>query len=1031
MISIQPMKTGLLLYFLIIFSIVFSQSYPDSNSYCKLQPYFDYELCAHGIKATNGEIIVPPRYSEITLLPADLLVVSESEMYGVLNCELEVIIPIKYKRLFWLPKKEYAAHHGSNYFWLFETETGKGLMNSSLEEIIPPVNEDIRQVILERQTHEYEQWSPGQYEKTAVYFQAKKTGKSAIYHESGKIIVPQKFDVITCHTINSPATTPILPEGIFFHGKNDSIQQIYSDGGEMLLEENAKNKLFLYSLDSSTIIQTNFDDKTTQAFCLETGTSTTRSNNILSNNHFLLFEYREYLPFRVYGKHLQLIYEGTRWQYPANHFKIKNKSYLTLWDGNLLSLFSDHGEILLQTREGINIFGTESETGGCIWAVPMYPDGQDTLNIYSEEGELKQTYIINDIDATWHYHGTSRYVFSPLHFFQKGAKWGVFDQNGDLVIPFKLHQAGISFRDESSSFGMIAGYYVVQSGKMRIVNLSGEYLNTNKYDTIFNANIEPYLTNYSFYQSKLKPETFTTDDSYLCHFAIRKNRLFSFIEGNEHLCDSTFLPFEGDLLLIGHTLVNKKGKVVKEIKRGSIHKAKKFFLHIQENQAQVILFSGEKGLNIPDFKSAQVERNYVKVKLSNERVGAISLDGKRWLYQPKHYDITFTGFPPHHAWVKEDTLQTIYEYGRREIETYKGRWKLVDTSYKEVFPFPFSFPVDLFHYPKAIFESEGKIGSLDSSLSLVFPPEYEFIHLINNSNFSLLYNEGQWQLGHDSGDILQGDFDFFSHYQGLKNTSGVLSFNEGDTLIGLVRYNEEFEWVIPMTEINRLIANDTIYSLLTHIDSAQYKHVGIVDPNNRWRVQNNEFILNEVFKSFSFNQFQRNAAFMPDFEFNAPYSQYKQQQFYEEVENDYSKYITQSFNQPKELKSVGPINSVKASLHVQYHTNELLSIREYESYSYPQKFHNYVHVDSAQPVELSDILKKDKLTSMFLGRKYLDYLKETQSNGDYCPDFDRVEEYMWSNFFFYENGIYCSSIFITYEELYPYLTELGKRLSPW
>ncbi len=1037
------MKTAALFLYLIFSYSVFSQYYPDSNSYCQLVPYYDYEFCAKGIKDSNGIVIVEPRYSEIVLLPGDLLLVCENELYGVLDCALEVVIPMEYKHLEWHPKYHYAAIHGENYLWIFETDTGKGLMNSSLEVIIPPENELIGQVSWENQTYLQERWVEGIFEKTLSYFWAEKNGKLAVYHESGKIIVPQQFDEITCHAVNTPAATPKLPEGIFFRAKNDSIQFLFSKKGEQLFEESVNKQLYVYSVDSSTIVKTTFwDGITTQAFCLETGLNLPeRMREIYKEGNHLIAMNQDG-SFEVYGRNLTPIYQGVDLKGPPTSLYVNNNAILSIYSGNQQAiLLSQNGEVLIQSKG--EVFVTNSETEEFIWTAAIHPNGEDTLRIHYPDGSLKTKYVLSEIHSLQSFKKPRWDDFNeestPLLFVRKGKKWGALDRNGDLVIPFKLDQAGNPFREAESIFGEIVGYYVVQSGKMGIVDRTSNYVYPCKYDTIFSSSISMQHFNYRFFRAEDRPEVFSTDGSSLCNFAIRNKRLYTIVKEKERRCDSTLIPFQGDLQLVGQVLINKEGKVIRTIKKGSIHAAPKFYLYINGDEAQVILLSGENGLNIQHFKSAQVEGDYLKIKLNDETMGVVSLDGKHWLYSPKYYDVTFTNFPPNHAWVKESPIETVEDRGITRVKTYSGRWKLVDSSYNEVVEFPFSFPVDLSRYPQTIFESEGKIGMMNASMHIIFPPRHEFIIPVYQSNFALLFNRGKWQLGHSSGDVLDGDFHSISSFETNK-TMTLFSYTEKDTLIGFVHYDNGFKWLIPMTEMHTLINSGQIKKALHSVDTTESLLKGIPDTLNRWRVQNNELILSFILRSQCqyYRPMQRSVFFTPDFEFYDPRSNTENQQFYHAV-NTFgyaSNAIGAQFNFPEGIHvNKTPVANLK-QLKVTHHSSELLTIAE-PNPSYPNvadKYHNYIFVDSAQSVELSDLLVKDVRTSVFLREAVTQKLNAAQLGYEACPDLDRIEASMWSMFCFQKGGLQLASSSLysfTYDELYPYFTELGKQLTPW
>ena len=1050
------MKTTLLLILLIFSAFAFSQEYPDSNSYCNLVPYYDYELCSKGLKDDSGRVLLEPRFSEITLLPNDLILVCENDQYGVIDCSFNTIIPIKYKKLTWQSKYFYVPRCGPNYYWFFETDTGVGLMNSSLEVIFHPEHDRIERVHVEAQArsrnHMY--YNSGVSYATAAFFRVTTNGKSAIYNELGEIIVPNHFDEIHCYGVRIPASTPKLPHGIFFIAKNDSNQVILSEKGEQLIKESLDVALHVFSVDSSTVVTTTKPDHTVQAICLETGSTIEESKNkIYKDQLFLIRPSGDNTSFDVFGKKLEPIFTVEGWCLGAQLLSINSAEFLALIYGDRkTAYFSREGEVLIQTDD--LFYNVQNDSGDYLWTVPKdLSEKEDTMRIYFPSGELKHEYVISGIGSTHFFQKrwSSSYdeKLDGILFIKKGSKWGALDRNGELKIPFQFDTCGIPYGSKYLKLGrleekMVFGYYLSKKGKMGSIDRYGNKLFACKYDTTFSAEID--LSNYEYFNSHKYPEYFLWEKKAYSSFAIRKNRLVTIHEGKERVCDSTFLPFEGPLLLVGHVLVDYNGKVVREIKTGEIHKTKKFIFHIQGNQAQVILTNGENGLKVENFKSAQVEGDYLKVKLTDETVGLISLDGLRWLYEPKYYDITFTKVnSPEYAWVKEDTLQTYLNYTLKILENYDGRWMLVDTSYNQLYDFPFKTPVNLVYAPSAVFESENRYGLIDSSLNVVFPPEYELIYPIRYSEYVLLYKDRSWQLGHSSGALLPQQFTSIS-YQEVNGAMAVFSHNESDTLIGFVKFeNNNLKWALPMTEMNKLISKESLHAALYDKENPVYTIAGIepkLDSLDVWRVQNNELILSYALQNQCHIRMLglTHPTFIPDFEFNNPQTHIPSKQFYDEVNTrsfgNHSRYIKSEFTYPPELKETQKVTYYSVCRWHVFLNDEILSIAVSPnclSRDYERTYDNYVYMDSVRLIELNDLLKQDKETSAFLRNFIVERLTIVQSGVEVCPDLDKSEEFMWSNFHFTQGGIQFpdSGLQLTYSELEPYLTDFGKALNPW
>jgi len=1049
------MKFTLLLFLFFLPVLAFSQYYPDSNSYCKMVAYYDYELCAKGLKDDSGKVLLEPRFSEITLLPNDLILVCENDQYGVIDCGFNTIIPIKYKKLTWQSKYFYVPRCEQNYYWFFETEEGAGLMNSSLEIIFPPVNDRIERVYVEAQTrsrnHMY--YNSGVSHAAAPLFRVTTNGKPTIYDEFGKIIVSNHFNEINCYSVKNPSSTPKLPSGIFFIAKDDSNQVIISEKGERLFEASLDVSLHVFSVDSSTVVTTRGLDCTLQAICLETGDSIEkRKTEIYKDNLFLFIPSAGNKSFQVYGKNLEHIFTGEGWYQDSQLLSINDKDFLILIHGNRRTAFiSRDGEVLIHTND--LFYNVQNESGDYLWTVPKdLEEKEDTLRIYFPNGEVKQEYVISRIGSTHFF--TKRWSSShdekldDLLFIKKGSKWGAIDNNGEIKIPFEFDTCGIPYGSKYFKLGRLEpaalfGYYLSKKGKMGSIDRSGEKLFACKYDTTFSAEID--LANYEYFNSHGYPEYFLWEKKAYSSFAIRKNRLVTIHEGKERICDSTFLPFEGPLLLVGHALIDYKGKVVREIKTGEVHKTKKFIFHIQGDHAQVILMNGKNGLKIENFKSAQVERNFLKIKLKDETVGVISLDGSKWLYKPKYYDITFTHFTAEHAWVKEDTLQTYRNYSLKVLENYDGRWMLVDPSYNQLYEFPFKTPVNLVYYPSAVFESEGKYGLIDSSLNVPFKPVYELIHPIRYSEYVLLYKDRSWQLGHSSGALLPDRFNSIS-YQEINGAMAVFSFSENDTLIGFVKFeNDNLKWAVPLTEMHELISNGSLKTALHDEENPVHMSAGIdvkLDSLDLWRVQNNQLIVSTALHSQCHIRGLplRSPSFVPDFEFYNQQTHIPSKQFYDEINTrsfgNSLNYKKSEFTYPPELKETQKVNYYPKCHWQSYFNGELLSIANSTnclSITHNRTYDNYMYLDSVQLIELSDILLRNEETSTFLRNFVVERLTVVQSGVEVCPDLDKSEEFMWSNFHFIAGGIQFPDLqlLLPYSSFEPHLTDLGRHLKPW
>jgi hypothetical protein len=666
----------------------------------------------------------------------------------------------------------------------------------------------------------------------------------------------------------------------------------------------------------------------------------------------------------------------------------------------------------------------------------------------------------------------------PFLFIKKGTKWGALNRNGELQLPFAYDSPGVPFYSEEilnkKSFETHDGYHVKKDGEMGAIDSLGMELFPCKYDSLvvnfannlslikkgkyyslidhrrnkkylskcddlFNADF--FLLSRQFSDKETSYGSSQQDDEELYVFGVKKNTLVTLIDRKERVCDSTVLVFDEPLLLVDHVLIDKRGTVILDVKDGSIQKTKKFYLHINVDVAQVIQFSGEKGLQIEDFEAAQIEGDYVKVKLNDQTMGVISLNGKSWMYQPKYYDITFTSFPPDHAWVNLDTMHVETYYGRRSLKTYEGRWMLVDNSYRKLYDFPFRIPLNVTSQSLARFESEHKFGIIDSTLKLVFPPVYDYIYQLEKSDCVLLYRDSAWQLGHDSGEVEEKTFNSIS-YKPISNNVVVFTFTEHDTLIGIIRHDEKFEWILPMTEMNELIAAHSLNQLLD-VSNDVFSNLPRLNTSSdstfHWRIHSNELIVNYLLNNQCHINWlgQTTAAFTPDFEFQNRHLMGVKQPFYEEVKYDFNNLVEVLSEYPMELYELSKISNNPNCLWSIFNNRQLLTISKsttcYSSFK-QRTFSNYIYLDDVELVELSDILMKNDKTSTFLRDFVLRTFTEGQLGGESCPDLEKTEALMWSSFFFTSKGIRFpdfSRLELSYDEFKMYLTEKGKRLAPW
>jgi hypothetical protein len=378
------------------------------------------------------------------------------------------------------------------------------------------------------------------------------------------------------------------------------------------------------------------------------------------------------------------------------------------------------------------------------------------------------------------------------------------------------------------------------------------------------------------------------------------------------------------------------------------------------------------------------------------------------------------------------------------LENYDGRWMLVDTSGNQLYDFPFKTPVNLVYYPSAVFESNGRYGLIDSSLNVPFEPIYELIHPIRYSEYVLLYKDSSWQLGHSSGALFPQQFSSIS-YQQINKTMAVFSFIHGDTLVGFLKFDDGFKWAVPMTEIHELVLKGSLRNALRDKANPTYTSAGLdpkFDSLDIWRIQNNQLVISRALNNqCHIRQLPlMHPSFIADFEFYNPQTHIPSKPFYDEISTrtfgNSMNTIKSEFTYPPELKETRKVNYYPECRWQTFFNGELLSVAisaNCLSSRYSRTNDNYVYSDSVQLIELSDILRRNEETSAFLRNFIVEQLTVIQSGVEVCPDLDKSEEFMWSNFHFIHGGIQFPdlNLLLPYSEFEKYLTDLGKRLKPW
>ncbi|MFT5780270.1 MAG: hypothetical protein ACI837_003231 [Crocinitomicaceae bacterium] len=1036
----------------------------------------------------DNAVLMEPQFTDLDLLPNDLILVNLDGEFGVMNCALEYIQPPVYDGLEWISKYYYHSAVNDQYFWKFKSTNGYGILNRQFDTIIPPIYDDIKLTYMrdfkeDEMYHGYKNVYPTSGDSIS-FFEVSTSLKKGIIREDGKMIVPPEFEHIKFKfSINGP--TKELPHGRYFVA-NDSVSvRLFSSDGIQLLKDQESTTIY-----ASAVGTLESKEPFTVAWLGNGALNTSKLANISTN--VVREEFRDNTIWKgnliistdqsgkseVLNGNLEVVYRADYGVIQMDFLlPDENSLYLISTGHSQTCVIDENGELILPLATASTYYTNDDDTP-LIWRLKYDAHRQfNSLELYTSNGQFIKKYASDRI----YYQSFFKNEFDmfpgdkieELLFLSKDKKWGALDHKGNLVLPFSYDSHGVRY---SKKHDTIQGYYIRENDKMGVVDYKGRIIESciyqdlqmnfagdlylykrnnlyglkdldgkvyvNKCDTLFFSDISKL---YSRYVWQLGEEDLELIGSKKNHpFAIIKGKLHTLHNGKFEICDSTILNFSEPLLHVEGTLIDKTGEVILSSKDGKLKKSKHFYLLINDSIAEVISFQGSKSLRIENFKAAQREGNYLKIKLTNDHIGILRLDGSGWLFPPTYYDITLGTDFPNKTWVKTTPIEFTTHRKEKTFKSFAGGWKLIDTHGKDMFDFEFKYVPFLYDHSRAYFESNDRMGIIDSNFNLIFSPVHEFILPTTNEELFIIYEEGKWTFKHSSGVQLSEEYSSCS-LEDFNGCCGVFQFTETDTLIGIVSFLTDFEWIIPLTEIHEAAQ---LYSFEKELKIGNYaglpsKMLAIYpDQPDAWKVQNNEMIINVYLKEQA--QWQLtvpgDGGYSVDFEWQTRHPNEQDPSFFEDVStlsNPTAEYI--QFRYPAELHQSQVIDNRPWILKLNYTNNAVLSrtVQPRRPYSYYAKKHeNFIFIDRAIKVNLWDLFIDTSKAQEFIYTFIKDELNKNQSLLEQCPDINKLAESAEVDFVFTKGGLQLTptfnhGFFLPYADLSPYLRPEVRDLGEW
>lgn len=1110
--AIQLLLISLLLNFL-----SFGQNCEISYPY---EVFEDYEMCLSGLKNSQGEIVLPIEYSFIEVdrkHQVQYHVRSKNGLEGVLDCNLNPVIPIEYQSI----RKSF----GLDNSWIVQKNDRYGVMNLYGKWQVEPVYDKIFHMNSSGKYFPDSLWHvwqngkegiidvhggvqvPLEYEsltlttvddyKVSLYnrgysvftnpkdYIVKKDRLYGVVDHNGKGLIPCEFESIKGYVV-SRDYNDFLPSSYFYQATKGKKQTLFDQHGKLLVSGDGNSDFGVHVVhfeeDTVTLMSwVNYKtwkkdslgkefQQSQSTITIAGGDDTLHVSGRVAFNHKLGFTIYDETnrSYALFAANLKLLEKGGAYLGPPSNlghdrfngllqrgFNENKKFNILLKEGRLLS--KQWHDVIDYTRYN------EREL---YWI----QDSTDlkSYQIVNREGEMQLTLNYDSIisgtffqssHAPWR--GKNNYsTANALLFMQKNGKWGAYNRNLELVIPFEYD---VFVEERITRNEPITSYVLEKNGNSGVISYTGEILIPFDYSYAENGFYEDFdlFIQNDFYSLKdndgiividsadlifkglrnIYPECehieYETTSSYL--FCVKNNHLYA-------LCGDSFIGIEDFTKLkdasnfIHRVLVDKKGDIIYSSSLPFVKEMvkKDFIVANSESKIEVVDRMGNIRFSSDSFQYAGLFENHFVVVDQANRKYILDEDFKSTSFA-ENYKSVFPVklFGENYYWVSEELYVPARLKSSTEADT--SSWMLFDAEKNEVPIRDRDLPVHISSPSGSnatedyiIFNSYSHYGLLDKDFNVVIAPEYKTISKNEQLGIYHLEKDGFIQIY----DPKTGLSDRKWEYVGLFSLNGYfIAYPEDSDAIAILYWDEKLglKTISEPDFVEAVLNKESLVEKFGVTKEqkafiAQYFFGQFVESrkakNTKWNFENH-FILKFLDHSTGGKKLGWKSGwevrcfyFEPEVSESKKILDYNQNlylnssriQIYSPVNGSYRYNVTETNH-----------NRVFKSLYKAFSQHNLYSLKLND------EIKNYNFGASALPLDLSDLFVDIGAARPHLDSLIREAIKETQMFGTNCPNLDLVVPEMYKNWQFSERGLVFHYregwTYVSYSKLMPYLKE--------
>lgn len=529
----------LLPFFILLFGTVFAQ---DCEVVYDYQIFEDYSKCLSGIRSIDkGTVLLPAEYNFIELIESEvddadhyeLLVQHSNGLSGVLDCHLNVLIPVEYqsiKKIWNLPKHWYVQVNGkfgvmlSDATWLIEPKydriyrlTGfrerdsvywsvsnnglSGILKHDGEVLVPVEYESVEK----RMPTEYSDFilkpSYPLYVNQDNLF-VKKNGKIGVLRSDGTPLIPVEYDFGTISKMSTNKNFGSVDSAYFFTMRQDDMTALIDAKGNTMTQSKEIKLCGVHQIVLDSTLQLITWTTSVEWVTDSSGTRRTRLTTKLGHpgvdqqetvqggitglgRYGVIVSDRFDSNYRLFNANLDelLVTRNAMTFTPANHSYLVETIAVTNPGGAYHTVLGKNGKLMLDTLYR-NVSVTGEAPRYTYWA--HNADSNGTMRVFADGTKIGafefDSLVENQFSAPifWSAYYGKKYNPDALLFVKSKGKWGALNEKLEAIVPFEYDQ----FVGEQYAPGGINSCVLIKNEKLGAVGLDGQEVVPFEYDFI-------------------------------------------------------------------------------------------------------------------------------------------------------------------------------------------------------------------------------------------------------------------------------------------------------------------------------------------------------------------------------------------------------------------------------------------------------------------------------------------------------------------------------------------------------------------